>query len=83
MNLVQYRREYLCELGAVNAAASGTAALNFSSGKYIGLGIPKQFSKDKDSETSSKRENSRMDVLKQFLQRTGSSSLGKLTKMMT
>jgi hypothetical protein len=31
----------LCELGAVKAAASGTAALNFSSGKYIGLGIPK------------------------------------------
>ena len=32
---------YLCELGDVKAAASGTAALNFSRGKYNGLGMPK------------------------------------------
>ena len=31
---------YECALGDVNAAESGTVALNFSKGKYIGLGIP-------------------------------------------
>lgn len=31
---------YLWELGDVKVAASGTAALNFSRGKYNGLGIP-------------------------------------------
>ena len=31
---------YLCVLGEVKAADSGTVALNFSKGKYIGLGIP-------------------------------------------
>jgi hypothetical protein len=30
---------YLCALGVTKAAAPGTAALNFSRGKYIGLGI--------------------------------------------